>query len=265
VEMIERAHLRDVAGFSPPLYRYPPSEEVGELIRRFWIPVWDLPAGVESTQRVLQYPSAQIVVADSYARFYGVVPGLSEVTLADRGWAVGVMLQPGAGQLVLRRPIVDVTDGWVELEPLLPGLTTRIRAIMQTDPHAVSTHRAAMAVVEQVLAAVGPIDAEGALMSEIAAWVEGDDEVGQVADICQRYGLTERSLQRLTRRRVGLSPKWLIQRRRLHRASEELRARPTALADVAARLGYADQAHFTRDFRRVTGMTPGEFAANAGA
>jgi AraC-like DNA-binding protein len=30
---------------------------------------------------------------------------------------------------------------------------------------------------------------------------------------------------------------------------------------VAADLGYADQPHLTRDFARVTGMTPGQFAA----
>jgi AraC-like DNA-binding protein len=58
-----------------------------------------------------------------------------------------------------------------------------------------------------------------------------------------------------------LSPKWLIQRRRLQEASVRLRSDPASLADVAADLGYADQPHFTRDFRSVTGMTPGEFAA----
>ena len=62
-------------------------------------------------------------------------------------------------------------------------------------------------------------------------------------------------------RRLGLTPKWLVQRRRLQEAAERLRSRTTTLAEVAAALGYADQPHFSRDFARVTGMTPGEFAA----
>ena len=42
-------------------------------------------------------------------------------------------------------------------------------------------------------------------------------------------------------------------------AVEALKSGPGTLAEVAADLGYADQAHFTHDFRTVTGMTPGEY------
>lgn len=74
--------------------------------------------------------------------------------------------------------------------------------------------------------------------------------------------MTERSLQRLCLRRVGLSPKWLIQRRRLQEAAGLL-ADPhwPTLTEVAGLLGYADQADFVHDFRAVTGLTPGEYAA----
>lgn len=98
-------------------------------------------------------------------------------------------------------------------------------------------------------------------MNSIVRLVEDDPDVTRVAQVCEAFDLTERSLQRLTRRRLGLSPKWLIQRRRLHEAAERLRDGGGNLADVAANLGYADQSHLTRDFRSVTGMTPGEFAA----
>ncbi|WP_324277445.1 helix-turn-helix transcriptional regulator [Blastococcus brunescens] len=82
-----------------------------------------------------------------------------------------------------------------------------------------------------------------------------------MAQVCEHVGLSERALQRLVNRRLGLTPKWLIQRRRLQEAAERLRGHPARLGDVAALLGYADQAHFTRDFAAVTAMTPGQFAA----
>ena len=98
-------------------------------------------------------------------------------------------------------------------------------------------------------------------VNRIVEFVEGDREVTRVAQVCERLGLAERTLQRLVDRRLGLTPKWLIQRRRLQEAAELLRNGPDGLSGVAAVLGYADQAHVTRDFARVTAMTPGQFAA----
>lgn len=67
-------------------------------------------------------------------------------------------------------------------------------------------------------------------------------------------------MQRLLRRYLGLTPKWLIQRRRLHEALDRLKHEDRPLAELAGDLGYTDQAHFSRDFRRVTGYSPGAFA-----
>jgi AraC-like DNA-binding protein len=60
---------------------------------------------------------------------------------------------------------------------------------------------------------------------------------------------------------VGVGPKWVIQRYRLHEAAEQLKAEnPPPLAALAASLDYADQSHFARDFKRVVGQSPGAFA-----
>jgi AraC-like DNA-binding protein len=128
-------------------------------------------------------------------------------------------------------------------------------------PRRTESHAAAMALVAGGVRRFLPVDDEGILANRIVAFVEQDPTVTRVGPVCERFELTERALQRLVRRRIGLSPKWLIQRRRLQEASVRLRSDPASLADVAADLGYADQPHFTRDFRSVTGMTPGEFAA----
>ncbi|MCF6746111.1 helix-turn-helix transcriptional regulator [Blastococcus sp. KM273128] len=265
LDVVERAHLREPGDASHVMHRYTAAPEFEGLLQRFWVPVWSVPPGREAPQRVLQYPVALLVVADGYARFYGVVPGLSTTTLTGEGWAVGVMCAPAAGALLTGGPMSRYTGRHVDVAEVLGAageeLTGRVRAAMTPDPRSPEAHGAAMAAFGDALRPFLPVDDEGRLVNEVVAFVEGDREVVRVAQVCERFGLSERALQRLVHRRLGLTPKWLIQRRRLQEAAERLRGRPAGLGEVAAVLGYADQAHFTRDFARVTGTTPGRFAA----
>lgn len=74
--------------------------------------------------------------------------------------------------------------------------------------------RAAMAVVEGALRRFLPVDPEGELVTAVVAEIEDDPDLLRVAQVCDRFSLSERALQHLVRRRLGLTPKWLIQRRR---------------------------------------------------
>ena len=110
IDPTERAHLRDDEGYSPPIFRFAPSPGLADVVRRYWLPVWDLPAGRTTVQRVLQYPVVMIVVTADYARCIGPSTGLSTQELGGRGWAVGAMGQPATGALVLGRPVSEITD-----------------------------------------------------------------------------------------------------------------------------------------------------------
>jgi AraC-like DNA-binding protein len=261
VDPVDRAHLTGVTRPSPPIHRYAASDHLVDLVERYWIPVWSL--SQPSTQSTLQHPVCLVVVSDTYARLYGVVRGRSSVTLEGDGWAVGTMFTPAAGQLVLGRSVATVTDRHLDLDevPSLDpgGLVADVRAAMTSDPHAPAAHAAAIAAVERRLAPLVPVDEQGLLVNDLVTWLREHPEVTRVAELAEHVGVSERRLQRLVEQRIGLSPKWLIQRRRLHDAVEGLKAGTTSLAEMAARLGYADQAHFTHDFRTVTGMTPGEY------
>ena len=259
IDPTERAHLLDASGYTPPIHRFAPSPELAPLVRRYWMPVWSLPEGATTVQRVLQYPVCLIVVSHEYALLVGPSSGLSTQELAGTGWAVGTMLQPAAGRALVGGPVETLTDTAVPLAAT--ELVDRVREAVGDDPDDQDRQQAAVAAVERSLARLLPVDEEGLLVNAIVEYVEGDPGVQRVGQVCEKFAITERTLQRLTARRIGLSPKWLIQRRRLHEAAERLREveRPD-LARVAADLGYADQAHFGRDFRSVTGLTPGEFA-----
>ncbi|WP_437997801.1 helix-turn-helix domain-containing protein [Sorangium sp. So ce185] len=101
----------------------------------------------------------------------------------------------------------------------------------------------------------GPVTAAGHALHAS----HGSARVGALAG---RFGLSVRQLERQFKRAAGLSPKALARLIRFSRATERLERVPDAsLTALAFELGYADQAHFIREFRAFTGMSPGRFAA----
>jgi AraC-like DNA-binding protein len=68
----------------------------------------------------------------------------------------------------------------------------------------------------------------------------------------------------MVRAYTRMTPKWLIQRRRLQEAAHAINTDPSVdLSDLAHGLGYADYSHFSRDFATVLGATPGAFRDRA--
>ena len=90
--------------------------------------------------------------------------------------------------------------------------------------------------------------------------IRTDRSVRRVDGFARDHGLTVRRLQRLFLTHVGVDPKWVIRRYRLHEAIERAAGGTPDWAGLAAELGYSDQAHLVRDFTAVTGVSPGAYA-----
>jgi AraC-like DNA-binding protein len=80
----------------------------------------------------------------------------------------------------------------------------------------------------------------------------------RVDDLATRLGITPEHLSRCVRAIAGCSPKEYFLRARIRQAEELLRATRLPIAEVGRRVGYPDPYHFSRLFRRRTGMTPTE-------
>lgn len=82
----------------------------------------------------------------------------------------------------------------------------------------------------------------------------------RVSALCRDIGVSERTLERVFARTLGMSPKQFLRHRRFLHTCHLLRCseRPR-LTDVALRAGYYDQAHCIADFNAFAGMTPREF------
>ena len=84
------------------------------------------------------------------------------------------------------------------------------------------------------------------------------------SNLADRIGCTRRSLERAFRSSTGLAPAAYLRLLRIDECLPRLRARTARLATIAADAGYADQAHFSREFRRIVGISPSEYRNEQG-
>lgn len=81
----------------------------------------------------------------------------------------------------------------------------------------------------------------------------------KLIDIAKRVGMSPYHFARTFKHITGQSPHQYLLRLRLERASEMLRGSALPLAEIAYRVGFANQSHFTTAFRKHTGHTPKRF------
>lgn len=90
------------------------------------------------------------------------------------------------------------------------------------------------------------------------------DALADVSEVVEDTGLSHRRLLTLFREAVGLAPKRYCRVLRLQLALPRVLA-GDPLAEVAAFTGYSDQAHLTREFRELVGVSPGVYRSIAPA
>jgi AraC family transcriptional regulator len=77
-----------------------------------------------------------------------------------------------------------------------------------------------------------------------------------LAELACEAGVHPVHLSRVFRRCVGEGISDYVHRLRIRAACEQMLAPEASLADLSFNNGFADQSHFTRSFRKITGMTP---------
>ena len=98
------------------------------------------------------------------------------------------------------------------------------------------------------------------LASHLVDRILKEPEIKMVDDLVRLTGMGKRSLQRLFSEYVGVSPKWVIRRYRLHELIEKFNAGGEPdWAQLALDLGYFDQAHLINDFKSIVGHSPREY------
>jgi AraC-like DNA-binding protein len=239
------------------LQRLAPTEELRGFVRHYWLIDWDLRGQSPYRQEVLQNPCINIVFMQGYTRIYGVSRKKSFHLLEGQGSVFGVQFKPGAFYPYWQAPVASLTDRSIQLEEVFgPKSGTLEKELFSTRD---STER--VAVINRFLGERLPMrDDTIELIQDIVDRIIEDHAVTSVDHLACCFNINKRKLQRMFHQYVGVTPKWVIQRYRLHEAAEQI-ARSNRLdwPHLAAELGYFDQAHFIKDFKAVIGFSPEEY------
>jgi AraC-like DNA-binding protein len=200
------------------------------------------------------------------------VRGTFGMRIEGVGCVVGVRFRAGGFHAFARRSVAQWTDRTVPAEEAFATVGDHraagwARALWDAavecrgdaDAHVAIIRAHLDALLGARLSGPDPVAEEAA---DLVALIAGDPAVRRVGDLARASGRSERTLHRLFVRYVGVSPAWVIRRYRLHAAAQRLAACPeTDVGGLAFELGYADQAHFIREFRATIGVTPGAYAS----
>lgn len=241
------------------LSRWLPSPDLAPFVQHLWIVEWDLRGRSPHVQDVLTHPSVHLSVEAGRTEVVGVSRVRFTRTIEGEGIVVAARFRPGGFRPFLGSPVSALTGRAVPAGDVLPidadDLERRILA------PGTAPERAAR--LEDTLRAIVPArDPLAEVLARVVASIAEDPAAGRVEDLASRLGVGVRRLQRLFDAYVGVGPKWVLQRARLHEATARAAA-GTAVdwAALAAELGYCDQAHLVRDFRAAVGEPPGRYAA----
>jgi AraC-like DNA-binding protein len=232
----------------------PPAELRG-LVHRLWVLRGSAPAG-GPFQRAMPDGRAELIF--NFADPFECLDGSSV-----RTQPLSLLVGPGRRALAIRptgrvdligirfRP--EALTGWLRVRdvqaPLEATLPERLAETCAT--------RDRLAILARHLArTAGPADRRLAAAVDMAL----EDGRARPGGIARRVGMSRRQLGRLFQERIGIPPKSLGRLGRFQRVLRELDANPrSSLAGVAARTGYFDQPHMSRDFRLFAGTTPGGY------
>lgn len=175
----------------------------------------------------------------------------------SRVWGIG--LQPAGWAKFVPAPADGLANLTVDgtAHPAFATFAPLARVIFEgrRDPAAEAAR------IDAYLAALAglPVANEAQIAACHAAML--DPAIATVGQLAERVGLAAHSLDRLSRRYFGFSPKTLLRRQRFLRSLAQFMLDPS-LKWVGALDGqYHDQAQFVRDFRKFMGLGPRQYAA----
>lgn len=235
-----------------------PAADLAFFVDYYWIVEWDLRGQEPYLSETLPHPCVHLVFGEQQSGIFGVVKGAFSYLLQGEGRVFGIHFKPGAFYPFVKMPVSRFTDTVVAPHTVFGMEYCALEATFFSCSDVVML----IEPLEQFFRQRLPEQDEHIVfINQVIDCIIIEREIARVEDVAKRFHISPRTLQRLFYQYVGVSPKWVIKRYRLHEAAAQVAS--GAIVDwskLALDLGYFDQAHFIKEFKTIVGKTPGEYA-----
>lgn len=237
----------------------PAPPDLAPYVDGYWILHWDLTE--PHRQQVLTHPVVHLTfTTGGEARITGIVSDTFDREISGTGRVLGLRFRPGGFRPFLTAPMSTLTNRVLDIEDVFgPAARTTADAVI-AEPSVPTALELAATLLRGFRPTPDPATDEVARLIET---ITNDPSVLRVSQLAVIADMSARRLQRLFAEYVGIGPKWVIRRARIQEAATRAATEPQDWAALAAELGYADQAHFTRDFTASVGTSPAQYASSA--
>ncbi len=168
---------------------------------------------------------------------------------------VGLRVRPAASGMFAAHAPAEYRDRIVDLSSIDAAFSKALRAAVRA--FANDSDAALWRLLRRRVANRSP----DARIEAAVARLEGGAGKSRIDAIVRASGMSTRGFQIRFAQSVGLTPKEFARLMRLKATLQALDASDASLSELAADTGFADQAHATREVRRVTGLTPAKLRA----
>ncbi|HLU27251.1 MAG TPA: helix-turn-helix domain-containing protein [Glycomyces sp.] len=242
------------------LRRHPPERPLSVYVERYWSVRWDLPEGTSYESVIIPHPCVNLSFMPVLgAEVHGPGTAVSRHPLTGAGRVFGVKFRPGGFAAFTGEERAALADWTVTAAAVFGPAAEELDAAVRGGDDRAAVNAVAGFLTERLPERPDP---RYERLLRVVSTILEDRSITRVDQVAERFSMSIKSLQRLFQAYVGLGPKWLIRRYRMHDAADRLAADPGAdLAALAFELGWSDQAHFTHDFKNLIGSPPAEYAA----
>ena len=245
--------------------RRSPSPDLSTWIAHYWMIQWDLRGCDPHRAESLPHPNVHVIFEPSASVVSGVHTQKFSRLIAGQSQVFGIKFKPGAFRPFLKYSVSKLADRMVPMKSILAKNKKDAKDLesLQSVVLSYCAENEKVKAADAFFSARMPKpDKNVELAAKLVETILEDREIKAVDDLAAKVGIGKRSLQRLFNDYVGVSPKWVIRRYRLHELIERAHSgQPSDWSQLALELGYFDQAHLINDFRKLTGFSPTEYQA----